>query len=282
MRAEPDLPNASPRPGTIDIATPAFRLLKVPAAAELAGLVRDIALYREFSPTPIRLTETASLVVPLLIGFADPFEMALGRDPGSDDSFQSFTAGLTLKPVHIRSAGGSSCLEVTLTPLGARRFFRMPMRELTERMILLDDLEDRSLLGLRQRLGDERDWMRRLAIAEDFLTRRLLGGEAPSPAVTWAYGAILKSRGRISVARLAGRLDWSRKHLAQRFHQEVGLGPKAVSRIVRFQAAQKLAKSGGDWAGIAAECGYSDQAHLSREFRELAGDTPAAWLAGAA
>jgi AraC-like DNA-binding protein len=282
MKAEPDLPRAAPRPGTIDISTESFRLLKVPAPPGLAGLVYDFALYREFSPTPIRQTETASLVVPLLIGFADPFEMALGREPCRDDGFQSFTAGLTLKPVHIRSAGGSSCLEVTLTPLGARRFFRMPMRELTERMIRLDELEDSSLARLRQRLGNERDWRQRLAIAEDFVTRRLLGYAGPSPAVSWAYGAILKSRGRLSVARLAERLDWSRKHLAQRFHEEVGLGPKAVSRIARFQTAQELARIGDEWAGIAAECGYADQAHLVREFRELAGTTPSAWLARAA
>lgn len=282
MRSEPDLPAAPPRPGTIDISTPVFRLLKMPAPACLAGLVNDFALYREFSANPIRQTETVSLVVPLLIGFADPFEMALGREPRADEGFQSFTAGLTLKPVMIRSAGGSSCLEITLTPLGARRFFGMPMSELTERMIRLDDMEDRSLSLLRQRLGNERNWTRRLAIAEAFVTHRILGAEAPSPATSFAYAAILESRGRISVARLAARLDWSRKHLTRKFNDEIGLGPKAVSRIARFMAAQDKARKGDDWAGIAAECGYADQAHLAREFREFAGITPSAWLAGAA
>jgi AraC-like DNA-binding protein len=244
--------------------------------------VKDFALYREFSPTPIRQIETASLVVPLLIGFADPFEMALGREPRPDEDFQSFTAGLCMRPVMIRSAGGSSCLEITLTPLGARRFFGLPMSELTERMIRLDDLEDRSLSRLRQRLGNERDWTRRLAIAEAFVTRRLLGNEAPSPAVCVAYSAILRSRGRISVSRLAARVDWSRKHLARKFHDEIGLGPKSISRLARFSTVLEMAKGGDGWAGIAAECGYADQAHLTREFHELAGATPTAWLAGAA
>lgn len=282
MRSEPDLPAAPPRPGTIDISTSAFRLLKMPAPARLAGLVSDFALYREFSRTPIRQTETASLVVPLLIGFADPFEMALGRAPGPDEGYQSFTAGLCMTPVMIRSAGGSSCLEITLTPLGARCFFGLPMSELTERMIHLDDLEDRALRALRQRLGNERDWHRRLAIAEAFVESRLLGADTPSRTVAWAYSAIAAANGRLSVARIAEQIGWSRKHLAHEFRREIGLGPKAVSRIVRFQAAQQLAMRGGGWAGIAAECGYADQAHLAREFAALAGASPSEWLAGRA
>lgn len=281
MIREPDLPTVPPRPGTIDIATPAFRLLKMPAAACLKGMVRDFALYRESSPTPIRQTETASLVVPLLVGFADPFEMALGREPENEEGYQSFTAGLCLRPVKIRSAGGSSCLEVTLTPLGARRFFGMPMSELSERIVRLDDLEDRPLNRLRERLGNERDWNRRLAIAEDFVAHRLLGSEAPSPAVCFAYAAILKAGGQLPVARIAAQLGWSRKHLSRRFNDEIGLGSKAVSRIVRFQAAQELARCGESWADIAAGGGYADQAHLVREFREFAGVTPSAWLAAA-
>lgn len=280
MRSEPDLPAVLPRPGTVDIANERFRLLKAPAPSALAGLVQDLALYREFATTPIRQTETASLVVPLLIGFADPFDMALGREPDADESFQSFTAGLCMAPVMIRSAGGSSCLEITLTPLGARRFFGMPMSELTDRMIRLDDLEDRSLMGLRQRLGNERDWTRRLAIAEDFISHRLLAGDRPSPAVEWAYSSILATKGRISVARLSERLDWSRKHLSRKFRDEIGLGPKAISRIARFIAAQEMARAGDRWAAIAADCGYADQAHLAREFRELAGQAPSSWLAG--
>mgnify|MGYP005868667299 CR=1 FL=1 len=75
------------------------------------------------------------------------------------------------------------------------------------------------------------------------------------------------------------RLDWSRKHLASRFHEEVGLPPKTIARIARFNRAQAMAASGmGDgWADIAAACGYADQAHLTREFVALAGTTPGAW-----
>ena len=57
----------------------------------------------------------------------------------------------------------------------------------------------------------------------------------------------------------------------------IGLGPKSVSRIVRLNRAIAAAKAGDGWAGIAADCGYADQAHMVREFRELAGNSPVAW-----
>jgi AraC-like DNA-binding protein len=280
MTAEPSLSAVSSRPDATIVSTETFTLVKVPPPVELQGLVLDIALYRETSGKPIRQIETASLVVPMLIGFAEPFEIALGREPTSDEGFHSFTSGLCLTPVNIASAGACSCLEITLTPLGARRFFGVPMSELRERMIHLDDLEDRSLLALRQALGNERDWDRRLALAESFLLQRMRNSATCSPGTAWAYHRILTDRGRTSVADLTAKLGWSRKHLAARFHEEIGLPPKAVARIARFTHAQSLARDGTEtgWAGIAVASGYSDQAHLTREFSELAGISPAAWM----
>lgn len=283
MRAEPHLCAISSRPDATVVATDTFTLLKVPPPAELKGLVNDIALYRESSGRPIRQVETASLVVPLLIGFSDPFEIALGRPPTAQDGYHSFTSGLCLTPVNIASAGACSCLEYTLTPLGARRFFGLPMSELTERMVRLDQLGDRSLDSLRQQLGNEENWDRRLEIAEAFLLHRMRAGPATANAVAWAYDRILETGGRVPIARLADQLEWSRKHLASRFREEVGLPPKAVARVARFIRAQSMAASDDDggWADVAAACGYSDQAHLTREFREFSGATPSQWLASA-
>jgi transcriptional regulator GlxA family with amidase domain len=68
----------------------------------------------------------------------------------------------------------------------------------------------------------------------------------------------------------------------QCFNTEVGIGPKALARMVRFNRALALAKAAAtpDWAGIAVECGYADQAHLVREFRGFAGSSPTALLEG--
>lgn len=281
MCADADLRMIALRPDAKVVATDTFTLVKVVPPEELRGYVTNIALYREHSGMPIRQVETASLVVPFLIGFSDPFDIALGRAPTSDDAYRSFTSGLCQTPVNIRSAGACNCLEITFTPLGARRFFGLPMIELTERMVDIDALPDRSLRNLRERLGQEESWHRRLLMAQEFLIRRMRAQPMPSPATRWAYERILASGGRATIGKIADHLEWSRKHLAARFHHDVGLPPKAVARIVRFTQAQALALSetGTGWAEIAAACGYADQPHLSRDFRAMAGQTPSSWRA---
>ena len=257
-------------------------LLRHRVSPTLAGLVTRITGYRETLRRPIRMTETASLVVPIIVSFGEPFAIALARDPGPDDRIESFTAGLTAGPVRVTSSGAAHCLQIDLTPLGAYRLFGRPMHELAERMVCLDDLGDTGLARLRERLGQERSWRRRFALAEAAIGARLAERSGPSPAVAWAYDRIVETGGALPIGTIATGLEWSRKHLVSRFREEVGLAPKMIARIARFGRAQEMAASGSGagWADVAAACGYADQAHLIREFTALAGSTPSAWRAG--
>lgn len=256
----------------------AFEMVGRRPPAALAGLVSRIVGYRETEPGHFRQIEPASLDIPVLISFGESFAIGLGRTPGGDDRYGSFTSGLFAGPVTIDSFGASSCIQINFTPFGARRFFAMPMTQLTGRMIALDEVLGADGTALREELGNEPDWQRRFDIAEVFVLRKLAGTEAPSPEVVWAFGRIAETGGRARVAAIAEKIGWSRKHLARRFTDDVGLGPKSVSRIVRLNRAIEAARAGEcDWAGIAADCGYADQAHLVREFRELAGRSPVAF-----
>ncbi|MER8826891.1 AraC family transcriptional regulator [Mesorhizobium sp. M0938] len=252
-----------------------FEMVRGAPGPELHGAVTDICFYRETAPGYFRNVEYASLTVPLVISFAEPFAIGLGKDPSDNDRFASFAAGLYAGPVVIESYGGACCVQVNFTPLGARRFFGLPMSELTDRMVGLDDVLGLEGIALRERLGNARDWSARFAIVEAFVAERLAEARETQAEIAWAYERIITSGGRIRVSSLAGRLGWSRKHLLGKFSNAIGVGPKTLSRIVRFNRALGLAKRDrSDWADIAADCGYADQAHLVREFRHLAGETP--------
>jgi AraC-like DNA-binding protein len=257
----------------------AFEIAGRRPPAALAGLVSRIVGYRETERGHFRRVEAASLDVPLIISFGEPFAIGLGRAPDGSDRYGSFAAGLFAGPVTIDSFGASNCIQINFTPSGARRFFRMPMTELTDRMAGLDDVLGAEGMALRDELGEASDWEARFDIAEAFVTRRLAGADAPSPEIAWAFGRIAATGGQARVASIAEKIGWSRKHLARRFAEEIGLGPKSLSRIVRLNRAMSAARNGGGWAGIAADCGYADQAHMVREFRELAGTSPVGWAA---
>lgn len=246
----------------------------------LAGLVVDLCGYLEIAPGHFRQVEAASLVAPLVISFGEAFSIGLGRLPGRQDRQSNFAAGLYAGPVVIDSFGAACCIQVNFTPLGAYRFFGLPMRELADRMVALDDVLGPAATSLRDRLGEELDWERRFDLVEAMISERLFSAPLPTPSIAWAYRRLIETSGAEPVGAIAARLDCSRKHLAERFRIEIGLGPKAIGRIARLNRAMKLARKGCEcWAGIAAECGYADQAHLVREFTELAGETPTAWQA---
>ena len=249
-------------------------LRRLPAPA-LRPFVTEICGYRETAGGHYRQVEYAPLAMPLVINFEAPFTIALGRTPGEDDRYDSFAAGLYAGPVLIDSFGQCCCLQVNFTLAGARRFFRMPLSELTDRMVPLHDVLGPKGQALREMLGNEPDWDRRFDLVEAFIVRRLASAPVQGPQVAWAVERVLESGGKVRIGAIAADLAWSRKHLADRFRDATGLSPKMLARMVRFNRALELSRRGNDsWAGIAADCGYADQAHLAREFRDFAGTTP--------
>lgn len=259
-----------------------YELVRRPAGAQLAGVITDMTGYREMQRGSFRQWEPASLVVPLIISFAGPFGIGIGSE--TVVPWRSFAAGLWAGPVTIESSGDAFCLQVNFTPLGARRFFGLPMSELTRRIVEPEALLGSSFRSLREQLGEIPDWESRFRLVENFIAERLLQGAETSPQVAHAYHKIIASGGQARIARIAGDVEWSRKHLAEKFTEQIGLTPKTVARIARLERAIALSRAGTEtgWADIAAACGFADQPHLVGEFQALAGASPTEFMARAA
>ncbi|WP_127598275.1 helix-turn-helix domain-containing protein [Nitratireductor alexandrii] len=265
-------PSRAPQPDATTV------LVQHRVPVDLGGEVIRIVGYRENGHALAHAVEMAPLAVPLIVGFGEPFRIALGRAPTADERYNSFTSGLYPGFVLIDSTGRAECIQIDFTPLGARRFFGIPMCEIARRMVQLDELGDPDITDLRDRLGEHGDWRHRFAAVETLLRRRLAAAAPRHGATAWAYQRILASHGTVRIGALARSLDCSRKHLNQRFGEEIGIGPKATARMVRFNRALTIARRAetADWAQIAADCGYADQAHLVREFRVFSGASPSA------
>jgi AraC-like DNA-binding protein len=259
------------------VTAPPLEIVRRAPARPLAGLVVRLTGYREPAPGWSSQREAAPLVAPLIISFGSPFLVALGREPGGEDRQSSFAAGLHPGPVYIRSDGRAECVQIDFTPLGAFGFFGVPMAELTSRMVDIVDILGREGGRLRERLAASPDWEARFDLVEGFIAERVR--HQPSGGVAFAYARLARSGGAARIETIAADLGWSRKHLAGRFRAEIGLGPKTVGRMMRFNKACRLAASARSegWASIAAASGYADQAHLAREFTEFAAEPPTAW-----
>lgn len=254
---------------------------RLSAPPDLRAFFTDIVGYEERFHQIVRQVETASLATPLILSFGDPFEIGLGHFPGRDDAVPSFLAGLGSSPVFIQSYGRARCLQINFTPLGARRFFRLPMHCLTDRMVPAGDVADAELRDLICRIEDMTNWTERLAHALHFVSGRFRAGSVRPGPTDHVYRRLLETGGQASIKSLSEEIGWSRKHLAQKFREDIGLRPKAVARLARFGRVLRAARTGrvANWAALAIDCGYADQAHLIRDFSEFSGQPPSAWLA---
>jgi len=243
--------------------------------------VVDIFGYRESIAQHVRQIRPASLTVCWIICFGEPFVIRHGQLARVERVGCSFVAGLSAAPVTIDSFGAASCITVHFTPPGAHRFFGLAMHEVADQMVAVDDILGNEAAALCDRLSSEPDWEQRFDIVEAFLANRLLKcSRQPSPTA-WAFEHLVRTGGVERIGTVAAKLGWSRKHLAAKFHDEIGLTPKTVGRMARFNLALFRARhrSGGGWAELANECGYADQAHLVRDFKAFTGESPTAWQA---
>jgi AraC-like DNA-binding protein len=122
-------------------------------------------------------------------------------------------------------------------------------------------------------------WEARFDRLEQAVLARAHAAPLLPPAVEFAWRRLRDTHGGAPVAHIAGELGCSRRHLSQSFGAELGLPPKALARVLRFQRAVGLLRDGGELADVALTCGYYDQPHFNRDFRELAGITPTDFLA---
>jgi AraC-like DNA-binding protein len=114
---------------------------------------------------------------------------------------------------------------------------------------------------------------RRVAVLEAFLSERLLN-RGLDPRLSAAIHHVFTTHGNVSVASLARHSGAHARTLSRLFDQALGLSPKRFARIVRLQAALRALPGSDNWARVAAELGYHDQAHFIHDVRELFGTTP--------
>ena len=234
-------------------------------ATPLAGRVTSYYGFGEETPEPVRQREGPGTDVVVILTFEEHWLI-------DGERHTSFVAGLHEQQVTTEHPGRSLGMQVNLDPLAARALVGLPLHELASLTVPAEEILDPFLV---ERLADTSDWDARFALLDAALAPRL--DARPSREVAWAWQRLRETNGRVAIGELAAELGWSRKRIVARFRDEIGLPPKAVARLLRFEHARELAGT-MPWGELAFECGFSDQSHLIAEFRRITGRTPETFL----
>ena len=253
--------------------------------------------YREFDPVaglapyvdrlwtlvgPADASADGEVILPdgrpeLVLHFGDPFER-VGPD-GSTRQAAVLLAGQLMERLVLRPTGRVAALGVRFHPFGAAACFEVPQHQLVGRTPAVDDLSPSLAASLARVRSQTDDVAEAAALVQEVLVAHV-DGPRIDPRIRRAAALIERSGGRLSIDTIAAAVDTSRRHLERQFLHTVGLGPKRLARIVRFQGALRVLgrENPASGAATAASCGYADQPHFIREFRRLAGCPPSEHL----
>lgn len=227
-----------------------------PGARERVLPTGDVHLALRLDDVPLRL-------------FDDP------RDPSGFVVGCCVVGGARAAPYLRDVSAPTASVGAQLTPSGVRALFGVSAAALAGRHTELGTLWGADAARLRRRLAAIEDPGERLDAFEAALASRLVGGTELHPAVVHALARFETIDDVATVARETG---WSTRRLSTLFFDAVGLSPKVFARVARLQRTLPSALDPTrPLAVVAADCGFSDQAHLTRELRTLTGLTPATY-----
>jgi AraC-like DNA-binding protein len=244
-------------------------------------VVSDYQGWQEWAAAPVFRPQLPIVMVPVILNLGPLWEIGAPDVPwGTPRAYDSFAAGLHDGIATTLSGGDAACLQINLTPLSAHLLFRRPMAELANRTIAFEELVGAAGDELIDRLRLAPDWEARFACVDHFLLAQL-GNRAASREIAFALRQLQRSHGKVEIGTIAEDLAWSRKRLIARFQAEIGLTPKTIARLCRFNRMLSLLErpKGRGLAELAYIAGYYDQAHFNRDFRDFARVTPGEYLA---
>jgi len=203
-------------------------------------------------------------------------------DPAAATSYDVIVAGLHPVAARVEQPAEQRGVQLALHPLAAQALLGCRSAELLGPGDQGHEVLGRAATELHDRVGSRTDPNGWLDEVEKWLRCRTADARRTSvrPEVAAAWQVAQATAGRCRIEDLARTVQLSPRQLRALMVAETGLSPKQLCRQFRFDGViARLADGERTLAQIAAENGYADQAHLTREFRQMAGCTPTQWLA---
>jgi AraC-like DNA-binding protein len=179
--------------------------------------------------------------------------------------------------VTLRPTGALGFVIVSLRSESASRIVDAPLGQFANANIHLANVFGRGDVSMcDEMLAEALDSSERIATIESFLLRRL---RPKRDDVASRAASLLRNDPTLPLQQIASMLSVSTRHLARAFGVSFGMNPKKFARLARIEKAVAGRRNGLQWSEVACACGFADQAHLVREFKEIVGEVPTKFFA---
>ncbi|MCE7005193.1 helix-turn-helix domain-containing protein [Kibdelosporangium philippinense] len=199
--------------------------------------------------------------------YAEPYRQLIVPYPNVHLTFHEDSANLNgVSSGHVYQVldGRKSVFGIAFHPGMLRPFLGRAVSTITDRVIPANEV----FTGMPDRYE--------IAEVEDFLRANLPTPDAKAELAAQIVDRITKAPEIVRVDALAQEFDTTVRQLQRLFAEHVGVGPKWVIRRYRLHEVTEQMAGGSkiDWASLAADLGYADQAHFIRDFTRMFGETP--------
>ena len=207
--------------------------------------------------------------------YGNTFKASFGNDAPRRMP-RNFIVGQLDKFINLETTGTTGALGVKFKPDGLYQLLQLPMTAFTNRSLILTEVLGESAVTLTGQIMAADSTLTRIALVESFLMQRVPSKPNPLPYIPKAVNKIMGSGGSVSVGELTDEFGVSERQMERKFLERVGVTPKLLARIARINHVFKLLRLHPQfsWLDVIYTCGYFDQAHFIRDFKNLAGETP--------
>lgn len=211
----------------------------------------------------------------LIFHFGDLFKKFTGKNDYHVQP-RSFIHGQLRKFMELEATGRIGVFSARFYPAGLQPFLHTDVGSFTDSTLSILDALGEEGLELENTIVNAISDERRVKLVEEFLLGKLRSGAEQQAYISHCVNAIMNLDGNIVVEDLAAELKIGKRQLERKFASCVGLSPKHLARIVRFNKALQLIENHdfSSFTSAAHEGGFYDQAHFIKDFKELTGLNP--------
>lgn len=195
---------------------------------------------------------------------------------------RAWISGMRTEYISIQArADESEMLVIRFRPGMAWSFLHMPVLEIKDKVADAELIFGNELLSFREQLLEQPEPSQKFTVTETYLLNRIKNHFDIHPAIRYCISQIRNSPSQTSIREITCKTGYSNKHLISLFGKYAGISPKQYVSVLKFQQAVQSLENNPvsiNWAGLALDCGYYDQAHFINEFKRFSGFSPVAYI----